>query len=37
MPKKKITLKEIAKKCKIGSATVSFVLNNKYIKRLFLL
>ena len=27
--KKKITLKEIAKKCKVSTATVSFVLNNK--------
>ena len=27
--KKKITLKEIAKKCKVSTATVSFVINNK--------
>ena len=27
--KQKITLKEIAKKCKVSTATVSFVLNNK--------
>ena len=27
--KKKITLKEIAKKCGVSTATVSFVLNNK--------
>ena len=27
--KRKITLKEIAKKCKVSTATVSFVLNNK--------
>ena len=26
---KKITLKEIAKKCGVSTATVSFVLNNK--------
>ena len=27
--KKKITLKEIAKKCNVSTATVSFVINNK--------
>ena len=26
---KKITLKEIAKKCDVSTATVSFVINNK--------
>ena len=29
LKKKKITLKEIAKKCGVSTATVSFVLNNK--------
>lgn len=29
MVKKKITLKEIAKKCSVSTATVSFVINNK--------
>ena len=27
--KKRITLKEIAKKCSVSTATVSFVINNK--------